>query len=354
MNYPLVSIMIATFNSEKVLPRTLEAIRVQTYPQDKLEILAIDGGSTDSTLEIAKKTGCKIIDNPKTEPGYAKLLGFEQCTGKYLITIDHDEVMENKDSILLKVKAAEEHPECKVVMCSGYKRPHDYPALNQYLSDFGDPFSLFMYNCPKDHQFWLPFLKKYFQTISENDVYVLLNLENNAKTLMLELVCLGTMIEVDYFTNIVQHSKNKFETFAMLFYIMLEKDDTSVIVIKNDPLEHYSIDSLKAYLPKLKWRICNNIHFPEYGNVGFNGRQHYQKISKYKKYLFIPYSLTIIAPLVHSIVLSVQRKNSIYLMHPVLCLYVTFEILYQGCLKFIGKAPAFTSYDGKKTIHSEL
>ena len=118
MNYPLVSIMIATFNSEKVLPRTLEAIRAQTYPQDKLEILAIDGGSTDSTLEIAKKANCKIIDNPKTEPTYAKWLGFSKCTGKYLITIDHDEVMENKDSILLKVKAAEEHPECKVVMCS--------------------------------------------------------------------------------------------------------------------------------------------------------------------------------------------------------------------------------------------
>ena len=162
MNYPIVSIMIATFNSEKVLPRTLEAIRAQTYPQDKLEILAIDGGSTDSTLEIAKNADCKIIDNPKTEPSYAKLLGFQQCTGKYLITIDHDEVMENKNSILLKVKAAEEHSECKVVMCSGYKRPADYPALNQYLSDFGDPFSLFMYNCPKDHQFWLSFLKKYF------------------------------------------------------------------------------------------------------------------------------------------------------------------------------------------------
>ena len=95
MNYPIVSIMIATFNSEKVLPRTLDAIRAQTYPQDKLEILAIDGGSTDSTLEIAKNLGCKIIDNPKTEPTYAKWLGFSKCTGKYLITIDHDEVMEN-------------------------------------------------------------------------------------------------------------------------------------------------------------------------------------------------------------------------------------------------------------------
>lgn len=350
MNYPLVSIMIATFNSEKVLPRTLEAIRAQTYPQDKLEILAIDGGSTDSTLEIAKKANCKIIDNPKTEPTYAKWLGFSKCTGKYLITIDHDEVMENKDSILLKVKAAEEHPECKVVMCSGYKRPLEYPALNQYLSDFGDPFSLFMYNCPKDYQFLLPFLKKYFTIEVDNENYSLI-LFGGKRVILVELDCLGTMLEVPYFRNIVNNSKDPENTFSMLFYIMLEKGDTSVIVIKNDPLVHYSVDSLKAYLPKLKWRICNNIHFPEQGNVGFTGRQQYQKISQYKKYLFIPYSLSIIIPFVHSIVLSVRRKNPIYLMHPVLCLYVTFEILYQYSLKLFGKTPAFTSYDGKKKVN---
>ena len=350
MNYPLVSIMIATFNSEKVLPRTLEAIRAQTYPQDKLEILAIDGGSTDSTLEIAKKANCKIIDNPKTEPTYAKWLGFSKCTGKYLITIDHDEVMENKDSILLKVKAAEEHPECKVVMCSGYKRPLEYPALNQYLSDFGDPFSLFMYNCPKDYQFLLPFLKKYFTIEVDNENYSLI-LFGGKRVILVELDCLGTMLEVPYFRNIVNNSKDPENTFSMLFYIMLEKGDTSVIVIKNDPLVHYSVDSLKAYLPKLKWSICNNIHFPEQGNVGFTGRQQYQKISQYKKYLFIPYSLSIIIPFVHSIVLSVRRKNPIYLMHPVLCLYVTFEILYQYSLRLFGKTPAFTSYDGKKKVN---
>ena len=350
MNYPLVSIMIATFNSEKVLPRTLEAIRAQTYPQDKLEILAIDGGSTDSTLEIAKKANCKIIDNPKTEPTYAKWLGFSKCTGKYLITIDHDEVMENKDSILLKVKAAEEHSECKVVMCSGYKRPQDYPALNQYLSDFGDPFSLFMYNCPKDFQFWLPFLKKYFTIEVDNENYSLI-LFGGKRVILVELDCLGTMLEVPYFRNIVNNSKDPENTFSMLFYIMLEKGDTSVIVIKNDPLVHYSVDSLKAYLPKLKWRICNNIHFPEQGKVGFTGRQQYQKISQNKKYLFIPYSLTIIIPFLYSLVLSIQRKNPIYLMHPVLCLYVAFEILYQYALKLFGKTPAFTSYDGKKEVN---
>ena len=347
MNYPIVSIMIATFNSEKVLPRTLEAIRAQTYPQDKIEILAIDGGSTDSTLKIANKAGCKIIDNPKTDVGHAKFLGFQQCIGKYLITIDHDEVMENKNSILLKVKAAEEHPECKVIMCSGYKRPPDYPALNQYLSDFGDPFSLFMYNCPKDYKFWLPFLRKYFMVLSETDEFSIISFSENTKPVLVEIACLGTMINVDYFKKI----DIGFKISTILFYIMLRKGDDSIIVIKNDPLVHYSVDSLKAYLPKLKWRIKNNVHFPSKAERGFNGRQQYHKINKYKKYLFIPYSLSIIIPFVHGLILSIKRKNPVYLMHTFLCLYVSFEILHQYCLKLIGITPAFTSYDGKKKVN---
>ena len=42
-NFPLVSIVIATFNSEMLLPRTLDAIRHQTYPAESIEILIVDG-----------------------------------------------------------------------------------------------------------------------------------------------------------------------------------------------------------------------------------------------------------------------------------------------------------------------
>lgn len=38
---PVVTILIATFNSEKILPRTLEGIKKQSYPQDKLDLLAV-------------------------------------------------------------------------------------------------------------------------------------------------------------------------------------------------------------------------------------------------------------------------------------------------------------------------
>ena len=54
---PVVTILIATFNSEKILPRTLEGIKKQSYPQDKLDLLAVDGGSTDGTYALIERYG---------------------------------------------------------------------------------------------------------------------------------------------------------------------------------------------------------------------------------------------------------------------------------------------------------
>ena len=133
MSLPKVSIMIATYNSEKLLKKTLEAITRQTYPKDRMEILIVDGGSEDTTVKIAQEYGCRVLFNSKTEPVNAKLIGAKNATGKYLVTIDHDEVIENKYSIENKVKALMKHPECKVALCSGYKRPKSYPKLKQRI-----------------------------------------------------------------------------------------------------------------------------------------------------------------------------------------------------------------------------
>lgn len=65
MDMPLVTIIIATFNSGKLLPRTLAAIRNQDYPQERLEILAIDGGSSDDTADVVRRYGGKIIKTRK-------------------------------------------------------------------------------------------------------------------------------------------------------------------------------------------------------------------------------------------------------------------------------------------------
>lgn len=347
--FELVTVVIATYNSEKTLEKVLFSLRGQSYPKEKIEILIIDGGSTDKTIEIAQKYDCKIVDNPKTEPVNAKLIGASIATGKYLITLDHDEVLENKDSILIRERALRDNPDCKVAFCSGYKRPKDYPLLNQYLSEFGDPFSLYMYYFSKDHSFYEKALKRHGEVIFETEKYSKIELDNSKRDIIIELCCLATMIDLDYFRNVIKIHNNS-SSLVHAFYKMMDDGERQIIISKNDPLVHYSIDSLAAYFPKLKWRICNNIFFAEKGENGFTGREKYQTVSKYKKYFFVFYSYFIPISLFHSIWMAITRRNAIYLLHSVLCVYVATEILFQYCLKLMGYNPKFKSYDGKKEI----
>src|SRR3989344_728132 len=149
MKYPLISIVIATCNSEKTLIPVLKAIKSQNYPASKVETLVIDGVSQDSTLQIAKKFKCKVFKNPNIDQVYAKHKGYLNAKGKYMILLDSDEVMENKNSIRLKIDCMLKDKRIKAVVSSGYKKPASYPDINYYLNEFGDPFSYFMYRDSK-------------------------------------------------------------------------------------------------------------------------------------------------------------------------------------------------------------
>lgn len=83
---PRVSFIIPTYNAQAHLECCLESIRSQDYPTEKVEILVIDGGSSDATLGMAKKYGCKIISNPKKLAEYGVQLGMQHAVGA-LVTI---------------------------------------------------------------------------------------------------------------------------------------------------------------------------------------------------------------------------------------------------------------------------
>jgi glycosyltransferase involved in cell wall biosynthesis len=58
LSLPFVSIIIPTFNCSQSLPLTLESIIEQDYP--RFEVIAIDAGSSDRTLEILQSYGDKV------------------------------------------------------------------------------------------------------------------------------------------------------------------------------------------------------------------------------------------------------------------------------------------------------
>ncbi|KKQ31640.1 MAG: Glycosyl transferase [Candidatus Shapirobacteria bacterium GW2011_GWE1_38_10] len=91
--YSKVSIIIPTLNSGRVLSKCLKSIISQTYKN--LEILIIDGGSSDATLKIAKKYRCKVFKNPLKTAEAGKAVGLKNAKGNFIAFIDSDNVLPN-------------------------------------------------------------------------------------------------------------------------------------------------------------------------------------------------------------------------------------------------------------------
>lgn len=65
----IVSIVIPTKNNADTIEKCLASIRNLDCPCE-LEVIIVDGNSTDGTVEIAKKYGCKIIFENKGTISY--------------------------------------------------------------------------------------------------------------------------------------------------------------------------------------------------------------------------------------------------------------------------------------------
>ena len=57
----LISVIIPARNEEKNIRRLLEALRIQTYPAECIEMLLVDDFSTDATVAVAKSTGLRNL-----------------------------------------------------------------------------------------------------------------------------------------------------------------------------------------------------------------------------------------------------------------------------------------------------
>lgn len=89
-NRPFVSIIIPTLNSESTLSRCLYAISSIDYPKDELEVIVIDNGSTDGTVEITKKYGAKVFIRPNISISALRNFGAKMAKGDVYGFVDSD------------------------------------------------------------------------------------------------------------------------------------------------------------------------------------------------------------------------------------------------------------------------
>ena len=95
---PLVSIIIPVYNAEKTIGRCLDSLINQTIA-DQIEIIAIDDGSTDGSLEILQSyesKNIKIVHIDNLPIGQVRNIVMEMASGQYIGFIDSDDYVTNE------------------------------------------------------------------------------------------------------------------------------------------------------------------------------------------------------------------------------------------------------------------
>lgn len=95
----ILSIIIPVYNVEKYISKTLDSIFSQYYTDDKIEVIIINDGTPDNSMEIVKKYICPntnlIIINQKNQGlSVARNTGLKYAKGKYVWFVDSDDWIE--------------------------------------------------------------------------------------------------------------------------------------------------------------------------------------------------------------------------------------------------------------------
>ncbi|MBQ6135422.1 MAG: glycosyltransferase family 2 protein [Bacilli bacterium] len=89
------SVIIPNYNKEEYIEECLQSVLNQTYPN--YEIIIVDDGSTDRSMEIIQKMGLSYFSSHQLQAGGARNLALTKATGDYIVFLDSDDYLHSND-----------------------------------------------------------------------------------------------------------------------------------------------------------------------------------------------------------------------------------------------------------------
>jgi glycosyltransferase involved in cell wall biosynthesis len=337
MTTPLVSVLMPTLNSERTLDMCLASIRRQTLDRDAVEILIADGGSKDRTRAIAKEHGAIVLENERVLPEYGLSVAMTAARGRYGYMLGSDEVLTSKTAFATKVRLMEENPRVHNVIYGGFRTPDGYPPISDYANRFGEPFSFFMHRLDA-MDIWNELPRRYPLIREEADYRIFEVGKNDAIPICDD----GHFFRFDYLKQLAD--PGDLTIIPRLLNIMI-KEHRLLAIVKDDFNVHHSTADYRTAMRKIEWRIVGNMHHVESGSIGFASRESLQPRSfRLKKYLFLPYALSVAAPALDAAILTVRYRNPAMLYHFPLAVRTGVSIVKHGVLKALGVKPGHQVY----------
>ena len=136
-----LSVVIPSFNEEERIERCLKSLSRQTLPRDEYEIIVVDGGSKDRTMEIAEKYADLVFVQTTPKVGGARNDGAKKARGQVVVTTDADTVLPH--DWLFHINNGFSNP--GVVMLYGPVSPIEKTIKNRFYLFCSNTFALIGY-----------------------------------------------------------------------------------------------------------------------------------------------------------------------------------------------------------------
>lgn len=306
--FPKVSIVMPTLNSERTIEESLESITVQSYLGD-MEIIVADGGSTDKTLEIARKYKTRIIKNVLKTGEAGKAIGAKMALGDIIAFVDSDNVLPNKTWIKDLVTPFLENKEiiASEPLYFTY-RQNDYWLTRYFaLLGMGDPLNLFLGNYDR------------YSYITNKWTEMTLEYKDQKKYLEITLDHVIPTIGANGFV-ILKSALMEYPIKDYLFDIdvlhFLVKDHTIKVAKVKTGIVHLFTGDIYTFIRKQRRRIRDFLYFQ---TVDF-------RIKQYNNMYFVfgvmkfALSTIFILPLIYQMMIGYSRKkDTAWFCHPLIC-----------------------------------
>jgi glycosyltransferase involved in cell wall biosynthesis len=305
---PSISIIIPTFNSGRSLGECLESIRSQDYPSEKIELIIIDAGSSDETLDIAEKYRAdKILENPLKTGEAGKTVGIAAASNEIIAFIDSDNILDGSDW-LTKLAAPLENPDIFLSECYTFSyRPED-PVVDRYCALMGmnDPIHLFIGNHDRLCTLTGKWTGLPVESIDRGDYYEVVLSKDAIPTMGAN----GSLIRK---SAIEEAEPGDYYFDIDVVYSMVSAGHDRVAMVKKGIIHLYCPD-LRTFARKQKRRVHDFLH---YKRLNLRNYPHQKYFWGYM--LFILSCLLMFPLLVQSVIGYTKKKDSAWFIHPIIC-----------------------------------
>lgn len=114
---PLVSVVIPNYNYARYVGQAIESVLAQTY--QPIEVIVVDNGSTDGSLEVIGRYGesCRVLPQSDLGQSVGRNRGMQEAKGEFIAFLDADDVWKAR-KLEMQMSRFGEDPEVGLVYCS--------------------------------------------------------------------------------------------------------------------------------------------------------------------------------------------------------------------------------------------